>query len=141
MPRALASTRRMHNPHACDPCGRCSVTARTRGETTRGRAMGRVLMMGFALCALLGSIDRAIAQDEAQIEQGEALYDEHCSQCHGEKLRCTGTIPDLRLLKPEDRPRFLQTVNDGRGQMPSWAGQLSDEEIDAIWAYIRAHAR
>jgi mono/diheme cytochrome c family protein len=45
------------------------------------------------------------------------------------------------LLKPDDRPRFLQTVNDGRGQMPSWRGQLSDEDIDAIWAYIRAHAR
>ena len=103
--------------------------------------MGRALMMGLALCALAGCIGRAMAQDEAQIEQGEALYDEHCSECHGEKLRSSGAIPDLRLLKPEDRPRFLQTVNDGRGQMPSWQGQLSDEDIDAIWAYIRAHAR
>jgi mono/diheme cytochrome c family protein len=103
--------------------------------------MGRTLRMGFALYALLGFIGHAIAQDQEQIEQGEALYDEHCAQCHGEKLRSSGAIPDLRLLKPEDRPRFLQTVNDGRGQMPSWRGQLSDEEIDAIWAYIRAHAR
>ena len=103
--------------------------------------MGRALMMGVALCALAGFIGRAMAQDKAQIEQGEALYDEHCSECPGEKLRSSGAIPDLRLLKPEDRPRFLQTVNDGRGQMPSWQGQLSDEEIDAIWAYIRAHAR
>jgi mono/diheme cytochrome c family protein len=97
--------------------------------------------MALALCALLGGIDRASAQGQEQIEQGEALYDEHCSQCHGEKLRSSGAIPDLRLLKPEDRPRYLQTVNEGRGQMPSWQGQLSDEEIDAIWAYIRAHAR
>jgi mono/diheme cytochrome c family protein len=111
------------------------------GLESKEQVMRGAFRMTLALCALLGLAGAAAAQDQAQIEAGEALYDEHCAQCHGEKLRSAGAIPDLRLLKPEDRPRFLQAVNEGRGQMPAWGGQLSDEEIDQIWAYIRAHAR
>jgi mono/diheme cytochrome c family protein len=31
-------------------------------------------------------------------------------------------------------------VQDGKGQMPAWAGRITDEEIDRIWAYIRSRA-
>ena len=48
--------------------------------------------------------------------------------------------PDPRQLKPNERARFDEAVNDGKGQMPSWAGVLSAEEIDEIWAYIRSRA-
>jgi mono/diheme cytochrome c family protein len=82
----------------------------------------------------------ALAQDRAKIEAGAEAYDMHCATCHGERLRNTGAAFDLLQLKPNERARFEQSVNDGKGQMPSWAGVLSAEEIDQIWAYIRSRA-
>jgi mono/diheme cytochrome c family protein len=82
----------------------------------------------------------AIAQDRAKIEAGAEVYDMHCATCHGERLRNTGAAFDLLQLKPNERARFEQSVNDGKDQMPSWAGVLSAEEIDQIWAYIRSRA-
>ena len=103
---------------------------------------GEFKMRGLTgAAALIGLCTLAAAQDQAQIAPGEALYDEHCAMCHGEKLRSSGAIPDLRELRPEHRPRFAETVLEGRGQMPAWRGQLSAEEIDQIWAYIRSRAR
>ena len=98
-------------------------------------------ILGVAAGALLGLCAIAAAQERAQIEAGEALYDEHCASCHGEKLRSTGANPDLRELPADARPRFDTAVLDGRGQMPAWRGQLSAEEFDRIWAYIRSRAR
>jgi mono/diheme cytochrome c family protein len=96
----------------------------------------RVLL---ALISLLPPCGHAAsAQDQAKIEAGAALYEEHCATCHGERLVSTGSAFDLRKLAPEDRPRFDKALEEGKGQMPSWAGQLSPEEIDAIWAYIRS---
>jgi len=47
-------------------------------------------ILGVVIGALMGSCV-ASAQDRAQIEAGEALYDEHCANCHGEIE--TGMIP------------------------------------------------
>jgi hypothetical protein len=38
------------------------------------------------------------------------------------------------------RARFENSVLNGKNQMPPWKGVLSDEEIDQVWYYIRAHA-
>ena len=81
-----------------------------------------------------------MAQDRAKIEAGADVYEMHCATCHGERLRNTGAAFDLLQLKPNERARFEQSVNDGKDQMPSWAGVLSSEEIDQIWAYIRSRA-
>jgi mono/diheme cytochrome c family protein len=82
----------------------------------------------------------AVAQDRAKIEAGAEVYEMHCATCHGERLRNTGAAFDLLQLKPSERARFEQSVNDGKDQMPPWAGVLSAEEIDQIWAYIRSRA-
>jgi mono/diheme cytochrome c family protein len=82
----------------------------------------------------------AVAQDRAKIEAGAEVYDMHCATCHGERLRNTGAAFDLLQLKPNERARFDEAVKDGKGQMPPWAGVLSAEEIDQIWAYIRSRA-
>lgn len=105
-------------------------------DVTIGAPMRKWLVIGMLTVAV-----SAAAQDQAMIEAGEQVYDEHCATCHGEKLRSAGVIPDLRELGEKDRPRFDQTVREGRGQMPAWEGVISPEEIDQVWAYIRSHAR
>jgi quinohemoprotein ethanol dehydrogenase len=103
--------------------------------------MLKFFLAGFVVFAVTGACAIASAQDQAAIEAGEAIYDEHCAMCHGEKLRDPGSFPDLRQLRVDQRPHFDRIVTDGRGQMPAWGGTLGEKELDQVWAYIRAHAR
>jgi mono/diheme cytochrome c family protein len=84
-----------------------------------------------------GGLSQQLSPEEA----GEMLYDEHCSSCHGEKLRSSGAIPDLRQLGAADRPRFDKIVAEGKDQMPSWEGVIDAKGMDHLWAYIRSRAR
>jgi cytochrome c6 len=81
------------------------------------------------------------AQDQAAAQAGEGVYAEHCAECHGENLRSSGSVPDLRDLRPDQKAYFTQMVTDGKGQMPAWGGILDEQQLDELWAYIRAHAR
>jgi mono/diheme cytochrome c family protein len=80
------------------------------------------------------------AQDKAKIEAGERVYSDNCQVCHGDGLVSSGQFFDLRRLTANDRARFDNSVRNGKNQMPPWKGVLSDEEIDQVWHYIRAHA-
>jgi len=100
--------------------------------------MSNRLLVAVALIAFSPAF--GLAQDRAKIEAGAEVYEMHCATCHGERLRNTGAAFDLLQLKPNERARFDEAVKDGRGQMPPWAGVLTAEEIDQIWAYIRSRA-
>jgi mono/diheme cytochrome c family protein len=93
-----------------------------------------------AIALTLASITAAAHADPARIEAGANIYGDYCASCHGDGLRNTsgGVTFDLRRLKPEDHERFLNVVLNGKRQMPPWRGALADDQIEAIWAYIRA---
>jgi mono/diheme cytochrome c family protein len=110
-------------------------------KTTNEGGAVRTLPMTIAAFVVVASLGTAPAQDPAAVEAGEALYAEHCAECHGENLRSSGSVPDLRDLKQDQRAHFDQIVSDGNGQMPAWGGVLNEPELDRLWAYIRAHAR
>jgi cytochrome c6 len=78
--------------------------------------------------------------DAKKVAAGEMVYGDYCSSCHGDQLRNTsgGVTYDLRRMRPEDRDRFFTSVLDGKRQMPPWRGALEMEQIESIWAYIRA---
>ena len=75
------------------------------------------------------------------IKTGAMVYQDYCSSCHGEELRNTsgGATFDLRRLRPQDHDRFVNSVLNGKNQMPPWRGVLDLHQIDSIWAYIRAN--
>jgi mono/diheme cytochrome c family protein len=94
-----------------------------------------------SLLAILATASVACAETETKkVQAGEMVYGDYCSSCHGDQLRNTsgGVTYDLRRLRPEDRERFLTAVLDGKRQMPPWRGALEMEQIESIWAYIRA---
>jgi len=101
--------------------------------------------------------DSAIA---AQLALGGQLYQERCASCHGAKLEGQ---PDWRQRRPDgklpapphdasghtwhhsDRELFqitkhgLQSIVPGyQSDMPVFAGQLTDEEIWAVLAFIKS---
>jgi len=70
-----------------------------------------------------------------QIKRGAETFDTFCTPCHGEKM----SNPDLFNLKEfpkNQRSRFINSVTNGKSQMPPWRGQLKPDEIEALWAYV-----
>jgi mono/diheme cytochrome c family protein len=98
----------------------------------------------FALVVMALSASRVVAQDataDPKVEAGENVYNARCATCHGDDLiNTTGQAFDLRRLRADERPRFDNSVRNGKNQMPPWKGVLSDDEIDQLWHYIRANA-
>jgi mono/diheme cytochrome c family protein len=93
------------------------------------------LVLGVAV------VTAPVRAQEGDAEAGAAVYEENCATCHGEKLRATGAAPDLKGLGADQRVKFDTMVSQGKGQMPSWEGVLSDDDKAAIWAYVRSRAR
>jgi len=94
-----------------------------------------LLMTAIALpCA-------ALAQDDAAARKGAKLYENNCATCHGDELENNSGIAfDLRRLRADEHPRFVNSVLHGKNAMPSWDGKLSPDQIESLWAYIRANA-
>jgi mono/diheme cytochrome c family protein len=82
----------------------------------------------------------ALAAAQSLAEKGDTLYHNRCAGCHGEQLKAFAGGPafDLRRLRPDEHDRFVESVISGKDNMPSWYGLLKPDEIEAIWAYIRA---
>jgi mono/diheme cytochrome c family protein len=104
-----------------------------------GPATGATLAFA-ALLSLFTGEALTQDQDKAKIAVGEMTYNNYCQVCHGEELVNTGQNFDLRRLKADERPRFDNSVRNGKNQMPPWRDVLNDQQIDAIWAYIRSIA-
>ncbi|MEJ2559032.1 MAG: c-type cytochrome [Anaerolineae bacterium] len=70
----------------------------------------------------------------------QALYNENCAECHGEDGN--GVVPDARnfgdadYMRGEAPARFYQIISDGRGSMPAWREQLSDQERWDLTFYV-----
>ncbi|MBC2778886.1 PQQ-dependent dehydrogenase, methanol/ethanol family [Parasphingopyxis marina] len=73
----------------------------------------------------------------ATIAQGERLYADYCSSCHGEQAR--GGIKDLRRMSPATHAEFMDIVRGGSRReqgMASFADLVSNEDAIAIHAYL-----
>jgi len=93
------------------------------------------------ISAVLSAAAFAQQQDNSAahspIDLGKTTFAQKCSHCHGPNMVNSGTVtPDLRRF-PDDQPRFVTTVKQGKnGRMPPWGDILSDDEIIALWAYV-----
>lgn len=115
--------------------------AAARGVGALAKPMrARGIIRRPALVLVLVFAASAAHADAAQVETGAMIYGDYCSACHGDELRNTsgGVTFDLRRLTPHDRERFLDAVFNGKKQMPPWRGVLETDQVEAIWAYIRA---
>ena len=107
------------------------------------------IVLSVALISIVGS--RAIA---AQTEtdslrsdhaSGEEIFVRHCAGCHGPEGKGDGYMmlgPDpANLTRPSTRQKsdatLLQTIHEGKPNMPSWKLLLSEDESRAVLAYIR----
>jgi mono/diheme cytochrome c family protein len=96
------------------------------------------------LCCFVGYValapSSALAVEDSRGKAGAETYVQRCAPCHLEELNNVsgGWSFDLRRLRPDEHDRFVDSVTTGKDNMPSWYGILNSEEIEAVWAYIRA---
>jgi mono/diheme cytochrome c family protein len=91
-------------------------------------------------CVLAYLLSQVVAE-EISVDKGERIYEKNCANCHGDDLHNTsGVAFDLRRLKPDEWPRFFDSVLHGKKAMPSWEGMLTTQQIEDLWAYIRKNA-
>src|SRR5262249_37747397 len=76
------------------------------------------------------------------LTEGQSMFNQYCTDCHGANAVQGERPRDLRRLKRRYgdhwREKFLSTVDQGRPErgMPSWKGTLSDETIAKISVFL-----
>lgn len=78
------------------------------------------------------------------IKEGEKIFDEKCAECHGgDAMGMSGPdLTDDRWIYGGTDAAVFETVSGGRkGGMPSWRGQLTEDQVWKVIAYIRSLAR
>lgn len=107
----------------------------------RSEVMRKLLTGAAALCAsLIGMPVSAQPVGGFQLEQveaGRAQYNRTCAQCHGRNMVNSGTtIFDLRKFPVDQPERFVASVSNGKGNMPSFKDALTRDQISVLWAYV-----
>jgi len=100
---------------------------------------GKTVALDFQV--FMEGSDKKVAKD---IFHGYQLYNSYCYRCHGTDATTSELAPDLRRFTeagttPQD---FLSVAMSGREDkgMPSWAGFLSEEDIQQIYRYVKGRS-
>ena len=80
---------------------------------------------------------------------GEALFQEQCIGCHGPDGRAQTELgkklgaADLTsaAIQQQNDSQLATMIKNGKGQMPTFDNNLSDDEIRNVIAYIRQLAK
>jgi mono/diheme cytochrome c family protein len=73
-----------------------------------------------------------------QIKKGAALFARHCATCHGTRMRNPQWAINLRAFPRNAQARFVDSVTNGKRNMPPWDDVLDPNDIEALWAYVSA---
>lgn len=75
---------------------------------------------------------------------GYQLYNSYCYRCHGTDASSSQLAPDLRhsLAAGMKQPEFLAIAMSGKRDqgMPSWAGFLTEEDVNQIYMYVKGRS-
>ena len=95
------------------------------------------------------SLDVTAQDYPPDVVRGKTVYERHCQGCHGPEGYGDGPAGESLTIRPADFHRFrsllksdeelLRTIEHGVvfSPMHSWRGQLTDEEMTDVVAYIR----
>jgi mono/diheme cytochrome c family protein len=77
------------------------------------------------------------AGSSISVEAGRRAYTSTCARCHGINLVATsGAYFDLRTFPKDEKSRFIDSVTNGKRQMPAWGAIVKPEAVESIWLYI-----
>ena len=93
------------------------------------------------------STTRVVALPVNKAKQAKTFFKQHCAKCHGADGR--GETNDGEILGApnftdsawQDKyndGRLINSINHGRGDMPSFEKKLSQDQIKLLLSYVRA---
>ncbi len=77
-----------------------------------------------------------IAALDGDLANGEVVYDDSCASCHG-AAGSGGSGPALDG-ESEGTEEIIDIILTGEGDMPSFEGDLTDQEIADVAAYVES---
>ncbi len=107
------------------------------------------VVMGVAAIAIGSQLAIAApkAADSSSKEhaKGERIFTQYCVGCHGVEGKGDGYLllgPEpANLTRPATKTKsdaaLLQTIHEGKPNMPAWKVRLSENESRSVLAYIR----
>lgn len=95
---------------------------------------------------MAAKLKNPVNRSAASVETGKELYLQSCSHCHGSKL--TGNSPTaeefqvkppnlIKRAKHHSDGDFFWKIQNGKGEMPAFKGELSDIEIWHIINFMK----
>ena len=120
-----------------------------KDEVRRMPTLAGTVCMG--LVAIIVGVQVSIAAPKepesksANVAKGEKVFVRHCAGCHGSEGKGDGYLllgPEpANLTRPTTKKKsdaiLLQTIHEGKPNMPSWKTRLSEEDSRAVLAYVR----
>jgi cytochrome c6 len=110
---------------------------------TRKLPLADVLTLAGLLIVVLAA-SPADSQDSAT---GAGVYKSKCATCHGQDGGGTAVgkslkAADLRSAEVQNKSdaELTQSISEGKGNMPGFKGNITDEEIRAVVTHIRTLA-
>ncbi len=94
---------------------------------------------GEATATPEGAANAPAGSDEI-LRQGEQVYSTTCAGCHqlsGEGNTAYPALNNSAVVTADDPTDALMIILNGRGQMPSFGGMLSDQEVAAVLSHER----
>jgi cytochrome c6 len=106
--------------------------------------IGSFTLIALIVVSITAGASPAVAQDAPN---GATVFKSKCITCHGADGSGTAVgkslkVADLRSDEVQKKPdaELIQAVSDGKGNMPGFKGNITDEEIQAAITYVRTLA-
>ena len=99
--------------------------------------------------AYVAATEHEVAASAAAVD-AKGLFDGQCAKCHGKDGRSKtmrGKFTHARDLTASEwqnevsDERIFNSISNGKGKMPAFKKKLTDEQIDALAAYVRGLRR
>ena len=87
-----------------------------------------------------------VVMEDNSIQRGRDIYVQNCADCHGDDIEGrTATEAGLEMAPPDLKKRisthsdgdFYWKIQNGRGDMPAFSGDLTENETWDVINYIR----
>ncbi len=120
---------------------RAKAAASVHSKPTTSAGPGGGVPAKIAPAPASASVPVATAVEPSRTREGEEIFSDHCAMCHGTDATGGGEGGPPSLVGPHacslTDEQLFATISDGRGGMPRWAGQLSEQERRDVIAYLR----
>jgi len=99
--------------------------------------LGLAVLVAFWRPAAAQTAGRQATGLASDFENGRRQFHRTCAQCHGRNMVNSGTtVYDLRNFPMDQPERFMHSLTNGKGDMPSFRDALSSDQMRWIWTYV-----